>query len=892
MGRATGFNNGPPQVMRPREGLSRHRFPFRSFLSQLEVRMHRQLQFRLIVLAVLVMAALVAACQPAPAPTPVVEEIPPTPVPEATEAPAAAPTEAPAAAPAERTGAWVDQVVFTTQPEANAAVAQLQAGDIDIYGAPAINDPELFPKVRDDENLAYSQSFGSYNELTFNPAEFNDGRINPFTSAKIREAMNWLVDRNYIAQEIYGGLAVPKFLPITSAFPDYARYVDKVRELEAKYAYNPEKAKEVISAEMEAMGAELVDGVWTQDGEPITLVFLIRVEDRRRMIGDYVANQLESVGFQVDRQYKTSSEASALWIRSDPAEGQWHLYTGGWITTAISRDQGGNFDFFYTPRGLGVPLWQAYTPDPEFDEVSQRLDNNDFATLEERGELFRRAMELAPQNAFRVWLVDTVGFTPSVANLSVAYDLAGGVSGSSLWPYTIRYTDQEGGTVRWAQQQVLVEPWNAIAGTNWIYDTDVQRATGEFAVNLDPYTGLGLPNRVERAEVVAQTGTPMGVTLDWVSLDFQDEIVVPDDAWVDWDAAEQRFITAGESSSEPITARTKVTVYYPEDLYDTVKWHDGSAFSVADVIMNMILTFDRGKEESAIFDESEKPSLDSFMTHFKGVRIVSTDPLVIETYDDTFALDAENTLTTWWPYYGFGQASWHALAIGILAEQNQELAFSADKADALQVEWMSYVAGPSLEVLKKYLDQASGEGFIPYANTLGAYISADEAATRYANLAAFYDKMGHFWVGTGPFILDDVSPVEGTVSIVRNPDYPDPASKWAGFGEPKLATVELDGPGQVPAGSDAAFDVFITFHDEAYPADEIGAVKYLVFDATGSLVATGDAELVADGEYSVSLSGDVTGQMEAGAAKLEVAVSSKVVSIPSFASFEFVVVGQ
>lgn len=841
---------------------------------------------------VVILTMLVTACQPLPTPTPILEELTPTPTPEK-PTPTPVPEEAtptPVPVEEERKGAWVDQVIFTIQAEYNAGVAQLEAGDIDIYGAPAIDDPELFPRVRDNERLRYTQSFGAYNELTMNPAQCTDGRLNPFANAKIREAMNWLIDRNYVAQEIYGGLAVPKFLPITSAFPDYARYVDKVRELEAKYAYDLEKAREVITAEMEAMGAELVNGVWSYNGEPINLVFLIRVEDRRRTIGDYIAGQLEAIGFKVDRQYKTSAEASALWIRTNPAECQWTLYTGGWVTTAVDRDQGGNFSFFYTPRGLGVPLWQAYTPDPEFDQVSLRLENNDFATLEERAELFRRALELAPQNAFRVWIVDTVGFTPARADLSAAYDLAGGVAGSSLWPYTLRYRDRVGGTVRWAQQNVLVEPWNAVAGTNWIYDTDVQRATGEFAINTDPYTGLGRPNRIERAEVVAKTGTPIGRTLDWVSLEFQDEIVVPGDAWADWDPVAQRFITAAEKYTETVTARTKVTVYYPENLYETVRWHDGSPFSVADVILGMILTFDRGKEESPIFDESAKPNLESFLTHFRGVRIVSTDPLVIETYDDAFALDAENTVSTWWPYYGFGQAAWHALAIGILAEQNQELAFSSDKADALQVEWMSYVAGPSLEVLKKYLDQARAEGFIPYANTLGQYVSAEEAAARYENLANFYAEKGHFWVGTGPFILDTVSPVEGSVSIVRNPNYPDPATKWAGFGEPKLATVEVDGPGQVTAGAEATFDVFVTYRDEPYPADEIEAVKYLVFDAAGTLVTTGEAELVADGEYRVALSADVTEQMEAGAAKLEVAVSSKVVSIPRFGTFEFVVI--
>ncbi|HID34127.1 MAG TPA: ABC transporter substrate-binding protein, partial [Anaerolineae bacterium] len=289
-----------------------------------------------------------------------------------------------------RNGAWVDSLVFTVQEDSNLAVAQLESGDIDIY-AFTVGEAELFKKVKENPNLRYAQSMGVYNELTFNPVgpEYGEGELNPFSNPKIREAMNWLVDRNYIAEEIMGGLAVPKFLPVVSAFPDYARYVDTVRAIEAKYAYNMDKAQEVITAEMEGMGAELVDGKWTYNGDPVVIKFLIRTEDERKEIGDYVANQLEALGFTVDRMYKTSQEASPLWIGSDPAEGQWTMYTGGWITTAISRDDGDNFSFFYTNRGISVPLWQAYQPDPEFDEVALKLENNDFATMEERGELFR-----------------------------------------------------------------------------------------------------------------------------------------------------------------------------------------------------------------------------------------------------------------------------------------------------------------------------------------------------------------------------------------------------------------------------------------------------------------------------------------------------------------------
>ena len=53
------------------------------------------------------------------------------------------------------------------------------------------------------------------------------------------------------------------------------------------------------------------------------------------------------------------------------------------------------------------------------------------------------------------------------------------------------------------------------------------------------------------------------------------------------------------------------------------------------------------------------------MSHFKGVKIVSTDPLVIETYDDLYYLDAEYMVTTWWPDYTYGPGAWHNIGLGV-----------------------------------------------------------------------------------------------------------------------------------------------------------------------------------------------------------------------------------
>ena len=854
------------------------------------MRSKRFLLLAILLIAVLIFAACGSAGQPEvaeePAPPAQEEQAAATATPAAEEEEVV--EEAPAdEAPAEmggRTGAWVDQVIAVEEPSAAAAMTRMDIEELDAY-AFSISDAEVFSLMQGMDSLTYSNSFGVYAELTFNPAGpvFDaTGKLNPFAVPRIREAMNYLVDRDFISQEIYGGLASPRYMAITNAFPDYARLVDIVRQLELEYAHNPDKAAEIIHEEMEALGAEMVDGVWHYEDEPVEVIFLIRTEDKRKEIGDYVATMLEDMGFSVNRDYKTASEASPIWIGTDPNEGQFHIYTGGWITTAISRDQAGNFDFFYTNRGLAYPLWQAYTPSEEFDAASEKLDLRDFTTMDERRDLFADVLALSMQDSARVWLVNQLGFTAYRNDVSVSTDLAGGLNGARLWPYTLRRTGEEGGTLTIAMPSMLPEPWNPVAGTNWIYDTMLIRATQDVGTMPDPFTGLQWPQRIERAEVTVKEGLPVGSTHDWVDLTFAEQIEVPEDAWLDWDATEQTFVTVGDLHPDGLTANIRSVVYYPGDLYD-LTWHDGSQLSLADIVLDMIITFDLAKEDSAVFDEAQLPSLNNFQSHFRGYRIVQTDPLIVEYYSDQYTLDAELNVATFFP-----STPWHMMAVGLLAEAAGDLAFSSDKADANEVEWMSYIAGPSMEILAGHLEQAAADGNIPYAATLDGYISADDATARWENLTAWYEDKEHFWVGLGPFYLEKAFTTEKTVQLVRNENFPDPSNKWEGFDTPMIAQVSIDGPARVAAGDEATFDVLIEFGGDAYAIADIDEVKYLVFDALGELALTGTAEAVEDGLWQITLSAEDTAGLESGANKLEVAVAPLRVSIPTFSSVEFV----
>ena len=155
-----------------------------------------------------------------------------------------------------------------------------------------------------------------------------------------------------------------------------------------------------MSEVLDELGAELVDGEWMYDGEQIEIRFVIRTEDERMEYGDYISNLLDDFGFYVDRQYKTSAEASPIWLQSDPADGLWHLYTGGWIANQISRDDGGQFQIT-TPLlvGLETCFGKRWNPREEFFDLADKLATNQFA---KHGRAFRNVGRDRPDGDGRI----------------------------------------------------------------------------------------------------------------------------------------------------------------------------------------------------------------------------------------------------------------------------------------------------------------------------------------------------------------------------------------------------------------------------------------------------------------------------------------------------------
>jgi peptide/nickel transport system substrate-binding protein len=169
-------------------------------------------------------------------------------------------------------------------------------------------------------------------------------------------------------------------------------------------------------------------------------------------------------------------------------------------------------------------------------------------------------------------------------------------------------------------------------------------------------------------------------------------------------------------------------------------------------------------------------------------------------------------------------------------------------------------------------------------------VNRQEALERYEKLRAWRQERRHFWVSNGPFYLHAIYPVEKIVVIRRSNLFPDPADKWVGFIEPQIADVEVTGPRIVKIGSPAEFQVRVSFQGKPYPAKDVEFVRFMLFDGRGELVALANPEAVGDGLWQIVLDARQTERLPLGSNRLEIAVTSRIVALPSFKTFRFVTV--
>ena len=192
------------------------------------------------------------------------------------------------------------------------------------------------------------------------------------------------------------------------------------------------------------------------------------------------------------------------------------------------------------------------------------------------------------------------------------------------------------------------------------------------------------------------------------------------------------------------------------------------------------------KKASPVFDKAKQAGLEAWLDTFKGVKIVSEDPLVIETYSDMWYMDAElnasDPTDTWYPQYGTYAWSgyWHMIALGWMAEAEKSLAFSQDKSDDLGVEQMDYTRGRACPFLKSAWRRPLRTTSFPTSRCL-ENTSAPKRRRALEQPEGLLRRVGPLLGRQLDRTSSSRPSVEKQVVLTRFADYPDPADRFFFF---------------------------------------------------------------------------------------------------------------
>jgi len=762
-------------------------------------------------------------------------------------------------------GPYPDRIILFLQGDETTVIPKIESGEMQAWlwwlSAESTKVAEASEKV------SLVDAYGLYNELFINPLETTEG-FNPFSIREVREALNWLIDRNYITNEIWFGRGTPKWTIFHPVSPDYARVAEFMKQLEAKYQYNFEKAKLQIFTALEKAGATLKEGKWYYNGEPITVRILIRIEDERKDTGDYVASQLEKLGFTVERLYKPSRDAFRYWGALAPTKrGDWHIYTAGWIAMALTAYEDDLPWFMYSPDN--APLFGEWEPSPLLREAMDKLVNGKYNSMEERNELVKQIAELDLAEGVHIWYLSQIVSFPYSADLGpFVYDLYGG--DQNFWALrTLRYKTGPGGDIKLGARALFIEGFNPGAGFSWLYDVYALYLVQDTGVYPHPHTGRYIP---VRGEFTVETAGPTG------------KLDVPSDA-LTYDIDERSFKSVGTG----VKSTSKVTF-----TYTLGKWHHGQPITKADILYAIAEVFRLTNNKTDIYDPiAASPARMLFTKYFKGIKFL--DENTAEVYIDYWHPD-ETYIASYadvWP-----SVPWELWSLMNKLVSEKKAAWSIDKADEWGVDMLDLTKGTSLALLKSAYDELSAQNYIP--PELKGIVTESEASERWNAVGNWYNTKGHFWISSGPFMFGKADPDALQMTFEAFREYPFKADKWDNMLTVKVPEITVsEVPSVVVPGLSASFNLTTTVAGQPY---ERATIKYLLSDIQGRIISSGYAVNLGGGKYSVKLTSDETSKMSAGSytitfisvgeeAALPVSKKTTFTVIPELAYFETLVKG-
>jgi len=243
------------------------------------------------------------------------------------------------------------RIVQRAIPEAATRLAELKTGGVNIVcGLPV----QFVPVVRADANLQIYEAPGVRG--VYYPIQTKKG---PLRDKRVRQALNFAVDREAIVQQILEGYGVVRTGVMAKGRPGFNA------NAMPQYQFDPERAKALLAE----AGARNVEFTWD-----VTKGFAVKDTE----ITEFVRNQLGKVGVKVNLNLLDIGK-----LAQRRAAGDFDMTFWFW---ALQSDP----DVMLT--GIGLQSWGVYYSNPRFDEL---LPKGRLTTvLEQREAVYREIYQV------------------------------------------------------------------------------------------------------------------------------------------------------------------------------------------------------------------------------------------------------------------------------------------------------------------------------------------------------------------------------------------------------------------------------------------------------------------------------------------------------------------
>ena len=746
--------------------------------------------------------------------------------------------EYPAFSQGQEKGPFIDQARFIHRVDENLALEEVKSGFLDTYFFPI--PQEAANSAKNDPRLnVYDKTAGSLGFLV-NPAPAGDPNVlNPFQFREVRYALNYLIDRDFVINEILKGYGSPLVDPFGMYSPEYLNIIDTVESF--GFRYNPSLATSTISSAMTAAGAINNNGKWEFNGGPVTVKILIRQDDvKKESMGELLASELEKIGFTVLRDYGDLNKANTVVYASDPKNLQWQLYT---------EELGGPSVFVkynpIVPAQMYAP-WMSRMPGSQnpaywnyqnatLDEVTQKIAFFNFTSEDQRNQLVNDAIKMGIQESVRIFVSQKTDSLVSSASVQgLVNDFGAGIT--SKYSLLNARSGDGNSSLDIGVKQIHQGSWNTIAGLQDLYSRSIYFMVADPDTFRNPYTGEVISFRSPWTNIT--TEGPLG------------KLDVPADT-IKWNQTLQQWVQSDEGSNA-----TSMVTFTP--LYSN--WHHGIPMDVSDMMYSDYFAYEWGTNtgpEDRTVDAEFTPIAAEALKLSKGTRYVSPDR--IESYIDIWHYDEKEIADSG---VFFVSEPWEVAAAAERIVMEGRLAYSRSEAQAKGVGWYDPIVSEHANMIKAELQEMKNEQFIPAA--LKEIITLEEAIKRYDASISWIENHGHAIISNGAFYLDNFNVAGGTITInaFRDTSYPFEAGHWSNYETPNLADIiSVDVPRIVTMGQPTPIKVNVQVAGE--PSNNV-TVNYFVSNKDGTVVVRGEAEQGSPGQFNIDLTSDMTAKLSQG----------------------------